>query len=417
MTVDETICGEDTALLWSTYQWRLDIHVSHAVAPDLLARLLATKPLWDPYLADHGLSLIFHSPKAKDDVPSAALDLALVRDVVAKAARGKLGRVKTTLSWQREPKVIDPVVRLGPMAFSIGKQDDLEGHLALPQLAPLSPRLKSWYGLALSAAATFLTPPPGAPTTKGGHTLIVDENPVIPALTALAHGSERVVTVCSEDYMARLTHLAAALNGLDSALETVLAPIPPWPKSLNRDWRGQFSLIVVNHSQHLASRLLKDLATWLAPEPSRIILTGIHTGTQSAYIIKAASKAGLSLQDTTMDGNWSVMNLVHRRSGELPVWDWSPGDLLKDINEDDKEAIERADRLDRRRIPKEEDDDEKEEDLTEEDQKEEHQKEGNNDSDDAATSPNDEAAISPQAESSIPAPDDLELSPRTIEPT
>jgi hypothetical protein len=47
------------------------------------------------------------------------------------------------------------------------------------------------------------------------------------------------------------------------------------------------------------------------------------------------------------------------------VWEWRPGDLLTDINEDEKEAIEQAERLDRRRLSKEDEDQDESGDVIE----------------------------------------------------
>ncbi|MDR1656564.1 MAG: hypothetical protein LBT47_03260 [Deltaproteobacteria bacterium] len=336
-------------------QWRLDIRIDPGAAPELLARLLAEHPRWDLFFTSDGLAMNYWAGSgASAQGPWAAPELAEIKAAITKFSRGgRLKGGKTTLSWVPGADTeFGAVLGLGPFGFYDSNLETGQNRLALPQTIRLSPRLKTCYALALTAVSSFLTPPPGAPDTTGKPAMVLDECPVITALALLAAGAGPVQIVCSDPLLSDLTRSAASLNGFDDSLETVVSPAHPWPKALTKSWQSAFNLITICYSPYLVNRVIREAASWLAPGQSRMIVTGIYGGSQIALMVKAASRAGLSVLETSMEGNWSVMTLSLRRPSELPTWEWNPGDWLTELSEDESDALALAERLDPHRPPK-----------------------------------------------------------------
>jgi hypothetical protein len=192
-----------------------------------------------------------------------------------------------------------------------------------------------------------LSPPPGAPDTRGAPTLVFDESPAIVATAARLAGSGPVSIIASEPGLARLALDAAALNRLPESPRLLPMGLPPWPRPAAKALEGAFGLIVVNHCAGLVVRAIKDLASWLDPAAGRLIVAGAAVGAQSALLVKAASRAGLSLMDTSMEGDWAVLAMARRRPARAAVWSWSPGDWLSELTEEDREALARIEALDK----------------------------------------------------------------------
>jgi hypothetical protein len=114
-----------------------------------------------------------------------------------------------------------------------------------------------------------------------------------------------------------------------------------------KDLAGRFGLIVASHSAHLMVRAVRALASWLEPSRGRIIITGIPSGSQASHLIKSASKAGLLIVETALDGPWAVMTMALRRPAKAAVWEWSPGDWLAELDEEDREALARIEALEK----------------------------------------------------------------------
>jgi hypothetical protein len=212
-----------------------------------------------------------------------------------------------------------------------------------------SPRLKAWLDLAASALTNYLTPPPGAPRTKGAKTLIFDEDPALLAAVSLSAGAGEVTAVCSPGPRAGFAMRTAGKNGFGGRLTVLQAGLPPWPQKTTLPWVGYFDLIVINYSPYLTIKFMRAASSWLAAPNSRLVVSGLHVGQQTSLVIKAASRVGMSLLETSTSEQWTVMSLLRRRVSEFPVWEWSPGDLLSNLSEDEQEALAEADRLDGRR--------------------------------------------------------------------
>jgi hypothetical protein len=195
--------------------------------------------------------------------------------------------------------------------------------------------------------AAHLAPPPGAPDTKGRRVLVFDESPAILSAAAASLGAGRVEAITSDPFLAALAKDMAGLNGQGPGPEILPLGPPPWPKSAIKAYSERYGLIVANHSALLAIRAIKALASWLEPGNGRIIISGVLCGAQSSHLVKAASKAGLALVETSMEGRWAVMTMAPRRLGKASVWEWRPGDWLAELDEDDREAIARVEALDK----------------------------------------------------------------------
>lgn len=97
------------------------------------------------------------------------------------------------------------------------------------------------------------------------------------------------------------------LNHPEQPLEIISTPF----KSLARkrdDWSGHFGLIAVHLSPYLAARRLKTLAGWLRPE-GVLIVSGFSPGPQTAHLLRAAARAGLSLAGSVSEGDWAALTL------------------------------------------------------------------------------------------------------------
>jgi hypothetical protein len=345
------------------HHWLLQAPVTPGSAPELLARLLAANPTWDFYLTDLGLAMEYDAPFSKDPpVPlsAAAPDLVVIRRILSQLNRSRLSSTKVTLTWQPQgAKKKSPADRLGPWKLSVAAEPlsqetpEQDPHrILIPHPLYLSPRFIAWHQLAMSATKEYLTPPPGAPETKGGQTLILDESPAIISTAALLAGSSQVVAVCFDDFQEAQTKSIAHLNGTSDRLSLVKLPPPPWPKGVISDWKERFNLAVINLSPYLILKILPTLVSALADDSSRLILTGLHSGAQTSTVIKAAARSGLTLLSSSTTGSWSVLGLIKRRPSDLPQWEWNPGDLMVELSEDEKDALAEAEKADKGRSAK-----------------------------------------------------------------
>lgn len=210
-----------------------------------------------------------------------------------------------------------------------------------------SPRLKTCLSLALTALASHLAPPPGAPETKGQGVLIFDENPAILSTAALISGSGPVAIISSHPRLAKLAKMMASLNCLQESPQILPESLPPWTRATFRAYADSFGLIVANHSVHMIVRALRALAAWLKPGDGKLIVTGVQVGAQSSYLVKAASRADLVLSETSVEGGWAVMTMSRRRPAKAAIWPWSPGDWLSELDEVDREALARIEALEK----------------------------------------------------------------------
>lgn len=311
-----------------------------AAGLELSARLLAARPAWDIEVEDDGLYFKVSLPDAPQPVecltPDAAPvseDLELIEEACQGVERARTGfavELSTTIGDPR-PHSLPPGAAgpwsLEPSASGLPGPD----RLILPAQAQASRRFWATESLLLTLMAEHLTPPPGAPETRGLPTLVLGT--VLPLAPTVALWSGLAPGILSEASTAtnsptlppeRTEPLApvfllgppealiaaqavANANGLAGALNTIEQPFPVFAKK-QTGWEGHFGLIALNMSPYLISRWLKTLARWLNTEGA-LIISGFAPGPQTAHLLRAAAKAGLHLSGTIIDGYWAAMKL------------------------------------------------------------------------------------------------------------
>jgi hypothetical protein len=202
--------------------------------------------------------------------------------------------------------------------------------------------------LAIAALTDRLTPPPGAPETRGQNVLILEEGPALLTAAALKSGAGRVFLVCLEDATVESAQAIAERLGLSDRLELVLSPLGALVTERARLWNETFSLAVASASPYALARRLKNLYHWLIPKESRLVCAGMAAGTQASLILKSAFKAGYLLHSSATADGYCVVNLARRPASSVPVWDWSPGAWLSELTEDELSILDEAEAQERR---------------------------------------------------------------------
>jgi hypothetical protein len=221
--------------------------------------------------------------------------------------------------------------------------------LTVPRFPRPSPRKKIWTEITALAITDYFTPPLGAPVTKGGKVLIFDEDPGLLAATAIMMGAGEVEAVCSQALLADEADNIARLNNLKAKLKMTVAELPPFTKDLLNRWRESFDLVVINLSPYLAVKILKNAESFLFSDRGRLIISGTRHGGQLSRLIKAASRRGLNVIDSSSRDIWTVLTLAKQKQTRFPIWEWRPGDWLVVLSDDEKEALAEADKADRSR--------------------------------------------------------------------
>lgn len=287
---------------------RITARLPLAAGLELRARLLAARPAWDVEVTEDGLD--FTLPLTDGGMDSELTVLEEACRTVERTRPGLLVELSATRVAER-PRT-EPPAAFGSWEIALLAEGQVppppaEGRVTLPPFLRASHRL--WFGAELLATLIrdHLTPPPGAPDTRGRPALVLEA--VLPAvgLAAVLAGSGAVTLAAEESTCAS----AQALFGANGRL-TDLEPVNTSFSTLARqrdDWSGRFGLIAGHLSPYLISRRLKTLALWLDPEGA-VVLAGFAPGPQTAHLLRAAARVGLGLASSIIEDGWAAMKLV-----------------------------------------------------------------------------------------------------------
>jgi len=297
---------------------RIEAGLPRPAALELAARLEAGRPLWDIELTGSGLR--FFLPWAPGRLDE---ELTVLEEGCRQVERVR-GDLTVTLEVTRaeEPEPEGRPAALGPWPLAEART---EAGIALPPETRLS--RARWAGDSLLAglATAHLTPPPGAPATRGRPVLSLAAGWSLAPLAALSAGSGPVTALAEEETTAACLRRLADWNGRSIEVET-----GPFSGRRRPDWA--FGLILVRLSPYLAARRLRALTRWLAPD-GVILAAGFAPGLQTAHLLRAAIRAGLVLEASDLLEDWAAVRLSPREAGpELPpltgsvvptLFDWS----------------------------------------------------------------------------------------------
>ncbi|MDR2142176.1 MAG: hypothetical protein LBR11_10390 [Deltaproteobacteria bacterium] len=381
----------------SLIYWRLAASLSLELCQELLSRLLVERPLWDPLIEpmvsvepfDHGsqtassqtdlsqsassqtdlsqtdlsqadlsqAGLVPVSPEPPKNLhrlsltlaggpetPFLAEDLDYFHETLKRVCQNRPWTPRMELTWLQgqPPETTQRVERLG--AWLVEPFDPMAKGRRLPfaEGLRLSPRAKTIATLALEAITERLSPPPGAPETRGLPTLIIEEGPALLTAGALLSGSGPVTLVSVEESTTRSAREIAATIGQAAQLTVVNSPLGALVKEFEFQWRETFGLIVLSLSPHALARRLKNILAWLKADLGRLIVAGMAAGAQSAWVMKNGFKAGFALRGSAIHEGYCVINLYRRPPLSVPVWDWSPGAWLAELTADEQSILDEA---------------------------------------------------------------------------
>ncbi|UQZ89515.1 hypothetical protein C4J81_09990 [Deltaproteobacteria bacterium Smac51] len=284
---------------------------------ELSARLMAARPHWDVEVDEEGLRFTIDMLRGQIDA-----ELGVLEEACRQLERNK--NTEITDLWVA--RVSEPPKRAIPqaagpwrlMALAEGEEAPAPrpDRLVLPPSTSATARFWAGESLALSAVADHLTPPPGAPETRGRAVLVLGHILPLAPLAAIVAGAAEAIVVSDEKGCA-VANEAAALNGKSTALTTVFDSFKNLAKK-QEDWQGRFGLIVVHLSPYLVARRFKTLVSWLAEE-GVLAVSGFAPGPQTALLLRSAAKAGLFLSGSITEGDWAAMKLeVAPAREELP---------------------------------------------------------------------------------------------------
>jgi hypothetical protein len=285
---------------------RIEAGLPRPAALELAARLEAGRPLWDIELTGAGFR--FFLPLVSGSLDE---DLTFLEEGCRQVERIR-GDLTVTLDVTRagEPErdQADRPAALGPWPLAEART---EGGIALPPEIRLS--RARWAGESLLAGlvTAHLTPPPGAPVTRGRPVLSLAAGWSLAPLAALAAGSGPVTVLAEEETTAARIRRLADWNGRRLEVET-------GPFAGRRQPDRAFGLILIRLSPYLAARRLRTLARWLAPD-GVILAAGFAPGLQTAHLLRSAIRAGLVLETSDLLEGWAAARLSPREAGpELP---------------------------------------------------------------------------------------------------
>jgi hypothetical protein len=217
--------------------------------------------------------------------------------------------------------------------------------LRLPGGMRFSPRRRTGMALAISLMADFLSPPPGAPDTRGLRTLVASEGPAVLPLAALKLGSGPVTFLCAGDE-ARISEMELSeMNGETGRIGTLHGPLPRSLRTGGPLPERSFGLVCSALAAPLLARHLSRLARLLSPQ-GRIVASGLGLGPQTEAVLKAASRAGLTLAFSVTWTDSAALCLDLPRPRHAISWDWKPGDWAAELTEDDLAALEELENAD-----------------------------------------------------------------------
>jgi hypothetical protein len=225
--------------------------------------------------------------------------------------------------------------------------------LALPGSLALSPRRRLELSLAVSLMAERLSPPPGAPDTRGGETLVLAEGPAVLPLASLKLGTGPVTFLCTGEEAARSVPVLAALNGETGRIRILPGPLAKTLRPGRTLPAEGYGLVAACLPPALLARHVSALARLLAPR-GRIVAAGPAQGAQTAHVLKAASRAGLLLGGSVIEEGAAAICLDRPPSRRFIAWDWKPGDWLASLSEDDLSTLAELEAADGTASPEEE---------------------------------------------------------------
>lgn len=235
-------------------------------------------------------------------------ELTVLEEGCRQVERGRSGlTVELAVARAEAPAPAPRPAALGPWALAgpTAANEPPDGQIALPPEIRLSRRRWAGENLLAGLLTAHLTPLPGAPVTRGRPALVLTAGWSPVPLAALLAGSGPVTVLAEEDDTAARVHQLAALNNRTAAISVETAP---GLVRRNPGWKGYFGLILVHLSPYLAARRLKSLAPWLAQD-GVVLAAGFAPGLQTAYLLRAAARAGLALEASNIQGDWAAVRL------------------------------------------------------------------------------------------------------------
>jgi hypothetical protein len=98
--------------------------------------------------------------------------------------------------------------------------------------------------------------------------------------------------------------------------------------------------VVAALSPYLVNRHLRTLASWLS-EGGRLALVTIPGSFQIALSQRAALRGGLALHSSIYEDGRSMLTFLRPKQRDVEVWEWAPGEWLRELSEEDKLILER----------------------------------------------------------------------------
>lgn len=292
----------------------IEARLPQAAGLELSARLLAARPHWDPELTEDGLNFVINLGEAELDA-----ELSVLEDCCRQVERPRQGGpIEIQVRRAESPAPGLKPEACGPFRLHFLKPGQSPpppraDRLFLSDQAAASARLWAGEALLLSALAEHLSPPPGAPETRGRPSLIWQLGlPLAPV--AAIRGASGPISFIGDEANAAAALALAKLNGEAAPLHPETAALKSLARS-QKHWAGRFGLIAVHLSPYLAARGLKILSDWLAPDGA-LIISGFAPGPQTALLLRAAARCSLALAESSTEGLWAAMKLRPTPKGE-----------------------------------------------------------------------------------------------------
>lgn len=314
-----------------------------AAGLELSARLMAARPWWDVEVDEAKISLCFELVRGEVDA-----ELTVLEEACAHLERTKNIKIENFwLSKVAEKPAQSCPAALGPWRLEVLNEGDAApaprpDRLILPPRSSASKRFWAGENLALSAALEHLTPPPGAPETRGKSVLVLGHGlPLVPTAALLAGAREAILV--SDEGACGFAKSAAAFNGKAAALKCSSENFADFCAKQDRE--DSFGLIVLHLSPYLAIRRLKTLVGFLAQDGAMIV-SGFAPGPQTAQLLRSAAKNGLILAASNTEGVWAAMKLEPAPAREdLPPLTGSVVPALMDLPPEDFPQEAREDEI------------------------------------------------------------------------
>ncbi|MDR2198216.1 MAG: hypothetical protein LBR53_01945 [Deltaproteobacteria bacterium] len=231
-------------------------------------------------------------------------------------------------------------VRLKPEGAVVENAFNFGPEINIPSFLRVSPRGQTELSLAVSAVQDYLTPPLGAPETRGQKALILSEGPALLPLATRLLGSGELFFAFSRDETASNLKRLLEANPDVGGITPIQFSLPSLIKIHNDDFQNAFSLIASDLPPGVLNRHLKSLSAWLKVT-GRLVLASFAGAQQISISQKAAEKSGLVLYNSVYGEGGAMLSFVKPRPRDVEIWEWSPGDWVKELNEEDRLILER----------------------------------------------------------------------------